>query len=155
MNKFTLKKNKKGQAMVEMALVMPIFLLIIIGIFDFGIALHCWSSLNHQCVQAARLACKRNNQLIARNLYLSTTHTSLADVQKAFWDARSPIMKVSDYDTIDWSSTGIENGQDSVTVSASYNLTLMTPFVAQIINNSNDSANGALKITASATEKKE
>ncbi|MBQ3643206.1 MAG: pilus assembly protein [Candidatus Riflebacteria bacterium] len=149
-----MRKNKKGQAVVELSLVLPIFLLVIIGIFDFGRALHCWSSLNHQCVQAARAASKRNNQLIARNLFLSTTHTSLTDVKKVFWDSRSPIMSESDYDSINWESTGIGSNNDTVTVSASFNLTLMTPFLASLVGN-NSSNSGAIKISASATEKKE
>ena len=147
-------RNRKGQAVVELSLVLPIFLLVIIGIFDFGRALHCWSSLNHQCVQAARVASKRTNQLIARNLFLSTTHTSLANVKKAFWDARSPIMSENDYDNISWENTGIGTNTDTVTVSASFNLTLMTPFIASMIGN-NEAKNGAIKLHASATEKKE
>ncbi len=149
-----MRKNRKGQAVVELSLVLPIFLLVIIGIFDFGRALHCWSSLNHQCVQAARAASKRNNQLVARNLFLSTTHTSLADVQKIFWDSKSPIMSKDDYDTIDWSSTGIGVNSQSVTVAASFNLTLMTPLISKMISNGS-TRDGCIKISASATEKKE
>ena len=147
-------KNKKGQALVEMALVLPIFLLVVIGIIDFGMALHCWSSLNHQCVQAARLASKRSNQLLARNVHLPTTHTPLSKVQEVFWESRSPIMKESDYDEINWSATGIGNDQDSVTISASYNMTIMTPFIAQLVSSGNAN-NGTIKLSASATEKKE
>ena len=149
-----MRKNRKGQAVVELSLVLPIFLLVVIGIFDFGRALHCWSSLNHQCVQAARAASKRSNQLIARNLFLSTTHTSLAEVKKVFWNSRSPIMSENDYDTINWENTGIGTNTDTVTVSASFNLTLMTPFIAKMINNGCD-RDGAIKLHASATEKKE
>ncbi len=149
-----MRKNRKGQAVVELSLVLPIFLLVVIGIFDFGRALHCWSSLNHQCVQAARAASKRSNQLIARNLFLSTTHTSLDEVQKIFWKSRSPIMNQNDYDTINWSNTGIGANTDTVTVSASFNLTLMTPFIAKMISKEGDK-DGCIKISASATEKKE
>ena len=154
-----MRKNRKGQAVVELSLVLPIFLLVIIGIFDFGRALHCWSSLNHQCVQAARAASKRSNQLVARNLFLSTTHTSLADVQKIFWSSKSPIMGQDDYDSIDWSATGIGAtgigaNTDTVTVSASFNLTLMTPLISKMISNGS-TKDGCIKISASATEKKE
>lgn len=148
------RSNRKGQAVVELSLVLPIFLLVIIGIFDFGRALHCWSSLNHQCVQAARVASKRSNQLVARNLYLSTTHTSLAEVQNVFWKARSPIMNQSDYDNINWSATGIGANSDTVTVSASFNLSLMTPLISKMISNGS-TRDGCIKISASATEKKE
>ena len=149
-----MRKNRKGQAVVELSLVLPLFLLVVIGIFDFGRALHCWSSLNHQCVQAARVASKRSNQLVARNLFLSTTHTSLAEVQKIFWESRSPIMSQSDYDNIDWTATGIGGNSDTVTVAASFNLTLMTPLISKMISNGS-TRDGCVKISASATEKKE
>ena len=79
---------------------------------------------------------------------------ALADVKKVFWNARSPIMNESDYDSINWATTGIGNNTDTVTVSASFNLTLMTPFIAKMINTGSD-RDGAIKLHASATEKKE
>ena len=63
-------------------------------------------------------------------------------------------MSESDYDSINWESTGIGSNNDTVTVSASFNLTLMTPFLASLVGN-NSSNSGAIKISASATEKKE
>ena len=150
-------KNKKGQAVVEMSLVLPIFLLVVVGIFDFGRALHCWSSLNHQCVQAARAASKRTNQLVARNIFTSTTHTSLKEVKKVFWESRSPIMATTDYTEPDWIASGVASSRDSVTISASFHLTLMTPFLGNLLSSSDDDPDksGALTISASATEKKE
>ena len=148
----SMKKNRKGQAIVELSLVLPIFLLVIMGIFDFGRALHCWSSLNHQCVQAARAAAKRTNQLVARNLYTSTTHTSLDTVKKTFWDSRSPMMAEADYEGVKFDKVG--TFADSVTVSASYNLTLITPFLSSVVNGG-ATKSGAMLLSASATEKKE
>jgi Flp pilus assembly protein TadG len=45
-----------GQAMVEFALVAPIFLLIVIGIIQFGIALNYWLDLQRLANQGARWA---------------------------------------------------------------------------------------------------
>lgn len=148
-----MKRNRKGQAVVELSLVLPIFILVILGIFDFGRALHCWSSLNHQCVQAARAAAKRTNQLVARNLYLSTTHTSLSDVQKIFWDARSPIMDTKEYEGPDWANSGVGGSAKEVTVSAKFKLNLLTPFLSSLAGSHGQ--NGKLILSASATEKKE
>ena len=52
------KKDKKedGQAMVEFALILPIFLLILCGIIDFGWLFYNQLSLNNACREGARYA---------------------------------------------------------------------------------------------------
>ena len=59
-------KNKptRGQALVEFALVLPIFIFVIFGIVDFGRAFHCWTSLNYQCIQAVRAGTKDRIRLL-------------------------------------------------------------------------------------------
>ena len=53
-----LKRSRKedGQAMVEFALVLPIFLLILCGIIDFGWLFYNQLSLNNACREGARYA---------------------------------------------------------------------------------------------------
>lgn len=57
MKKFR-KKNRRedGQAMVEFALILPIFLLILCGILDFGWLFYNQLSLNNACREGARYA---------------------------------------------------------------------------------------------------
>lgn len=52
------KKNKRedGQAMVEFALILPIFLQILCGIIDFGWLFYNQLSLNNACREGARYA---------------------------------------------------------------------------------------------------
>lgn len=52
------KKDKKedGQAMVEFALILPVFLLILCGIIDFGWLFYNQLSLNNACREGARYA---------------------------------------------------------------------------------------------------
>ncbi|MFZ5952011.1 MAG: TadE family protein, partial [Candidatus Rifleibacteriota bacterium] len=122
-----MKKLRKGQAVVEMALVLPIFIFLLIGIFDFGRALHTWSNLNFQCMQAARAATKRINPLIARDVFGVNTHPDLTEVQAAFWKNRSPLMPQDMY--INPTFTGIGTNAREVRVSASFKLSLYTPLV--------------------------
>ena len=52
------KRDRKedGQAMVEFALILPIFLLILCGIIDFGWLFYNQLSLNNACREGARYA---------------------------------------------------------------------------------------------------
>lgn len=53
------KKNKResGQSLVEFALVLPIFLLLIMGIIDFGWLFYNYISVANSARNAARIAC--------------------------------------------------------------------------------------------------
>lgn len=50
------QKREDGQAMVEFALILPIFLLILCGIIDFGWLFYNQLSLNNSCREGARYA---------------------------------------------------------------------------------------------------
>lgn len=51
-----LKRREDGQAMLEFALVLPIFLLILCGIIDFGWLFYNQLALNNICREGARYA---------------------------------------------------------------------------------------------------
>jgi len=143
-------KSKRGQAVVEMALVLPIFLMIILGIFDFGRAMHAWGTLNYQCVRAARAATIRT--IPSLRGYGVNTHTSYEDVDRVFWAFRSPMMAKDDYDnSVVFRGVGV--GTDTVEISASYKLTLVTPVIGTMVGGSESS--GILTINAIARENKE
>lgn len=74
------KKDKRedGQAMVEFALILPIFLLILCGIIDFGWLFYNQLSLNNACREGARYAVVNtaedaNTQAIINHIENSTT----------------------------------------------------------------------------------
>ena len=163
------KVVKRGQAIVEMALVLPVFILVIIGIFDFGRVLHSWASLNYQCVRAARSATRRINPLITGNLMLTTSHPTLAEVATVFNQYRSPMLSGDNYldqsETtyvgtgtpltvkVYFSQTGIGTSATKVEIKASYNLNLITPLLGRLVGSENRP--GALTIHAYASESKE
>jgi Flp pilus assembly protein TadG len=53
-------ERERGQAMVEFALVLPLLLLLIFGIFDFGRAINYWIDSTHMANEAARYAAVGN-----------------------------------------------------------------------------------------------
>lgn len=51
-----MRKDERGQAMVETALLLPIFFLILSGILDFGKVLYSYSQLQTTVQETVRLA---------------------------------------------------------------------------------------------------
>ena len=143
------QKIRRGQAVVEMALVIPLFLLVVMGIIDFGRAMHAWSALNLQCVEAARVGAKRRFLLF--NNFDANSHASLSKVQDAFWRNLSPLTPRADV-------TGpvIEGVGDSskiVKVSCSFNMNLITPVLGSLVGG--ESKGGGLTLSATAEQGKE
>jgi Flp pilus assembly protein TadG len=46
----------RGQALVEFALILPILILLLVGIFDFGRAIYAFNTVNNAAHEAARVA---------------------------------------------------------------------------------------------------
>lgn len=45
---------RRGQSLVEFALILPVFLLILFGLFDMGRAVYAWSTINNASREASR-----------------------------------------------------------------------------------------------------
>src|SRR5438105_15110211 len=54
-------RDERGVALTEMALVLPVLLLLILGMIDFGKAINYWIDDTHLANQGARLAVVNNN----------------------------------------------------------------------------------------------
>lgn len=51
-----MRQDSRGQAMVEFALVVTIFVLVLVGLFDVGRAVFAFNTVNNAAREAARLA---------------------------------------------------------------------------------------------------
>jgi len=49
-------KNSKGASVVEFALILPLLVMMVFGIFQFGIAYNNWIALTHAAREGTRLA---------------------------------------------------------------------------------------------------
>lgn len=49
-------QGARGQAMVEFALILPIFVLLLVGLFDVGRAVYAYHTVNNAAREAGRLA---------------------------------------------------------------------------------------------------
>ena len=55
-------RGERGQGMVEFALVLPIFLLLVFAIMDFGMGFHAWLTVTNSAREGARLGAVRGTQ---------------------------------------------------------------------------------------------
>jgi len=129
---------RTGQATVELALVLPLFLLLVFAIVDFGRTFHVWLCINLQCVEAAFEGSKRINQLVARNAYNGKTHVSLAQVDAAFNAHRSPMIVPTNYrnpsspEVFAPKYSGIGDSSREVKVEVGYRMEMITPCIGEI-----------------------
>ena len=49
-------RNQKGASAVEFAIILPVLVMILFGMFQFGIAYNNWIALTHAAREGARLA---------------------------------------------------------------------------------------------------
>ena len=54
--KFNKTRNQKGASAVEFAIILPVLVMILFGMFQFGIAYNNWIALTHAAREGARLA---------------------------------------------------------------------------------------------------
>ena len=51
-----MRRPESGQSMVEFALILPLFVLLLVGLFDIGRAVYAYNTVNNAAREAGRLA---------------------------------------------------------------------------------------------------
>lgn len=151
--------RRKGQSLVELAVVLPLFLLLTSAIIDFGRMFHIWSCLNLQCIEAAREGARRKNQLLGRNVFTEDTHADPASVISIFFLHQSPAIASERFRTADGTPAsapeliGVGTSDREITVRIHYSIPLLTPFIEHVFKGI--SGKPEVFVTAEATERKE
>ncbi len=113
-------KKKKGQALVEIALALPILLLFFCGIVDFGRILHAGATLNMVSQESVRLA----------GLGKSDSEVTEFAKDKAYFKDKTEIdVSITPGDTL-------RKSGDYVTVDITYNVKYITPLANLFLNSS-------------------
>lgn len=112
-------RREDGQAMVEFALILPLLILLLCGIIDFGWIFGNQITMNNASREAARF--------MAINYDTTKTLTQNQTVATGIMQAR-----LSTMDDGSLVVTLTTNG-DTVTVSASYPLPILTPLLSTIL----------------------
>ncbi|UTR11518.1 pilus assembly protein [Evansella sp. LMS18] len=68
-------KKQKGQSLVEFALVLPVLILLLCGIADFGRGFHIYLTLDHAGREAARAASVQKENTDIRHAAISNAGT--------------------------------------------------------------------------------
>ena len=110
------RRPDSGEALVEMALVLPILLVLSLGMLDFGRAFHAKSILDQAAREGARVA------VVTVPLNAGPAQTTVANVLTAAGMTGGPAATVSAVD-----------GNHMVTVTVTYNFQFVTPGVFSLI----------------------
>jgi len=106
------RKAEDGQSLVEFALVLPIFLLVLFAIVDFGMAFHAWITVTNSAREGGRLG---------------SVHASAAAIQQRVRDTADTLNQ--DDLSVTVTNADDQGGQpgESVVVDVSYSYSLITP----------------------------
>ena len=112
-------KNQKGQALVEFAIILPILMLLVMGIFQFGMMLNSYLTIENASREGARAGIIGSSDAEIQNLIIST----------------SPSLEPENLTvTITPSETNRKSG-DTLTVKVTYNYKLTVPIISSLFNN--------------------
>lgn len=109
------QKNCKGQAIVEFAMILPILLLILLGIIEFGRFYNAWLMVTHASREGSRMA-------------------SLGGTTLQIEERVDTVMEVLDTSRISVVITpsGVKSRGDMVTVKVTYDIDPLTPMIGAI-----------------------
>lgn len=112
-------KSSRGQAVVEFALVFPVFLLLILGIIEFSRIGYSYVTINNAVRSGARVASLGSPD----NEIINTVSES------------APLFNRDNLTVTITPNQAARTSGSKVTVSASYPLPLLTPVIGQLLPN--------------------
>lgn len=110
-------KNNRGQAIVELAILLPVLLLILMSIFEFGRVFNAYMIISHASREGARAGSVGNTD--------TQIEAVISDVTPTLNSGNMTITIVD--------SGGSRNRGDSITVTINYSIDLITPLVGTVI----------------------
>jgi Flp pilus assembly protein TadG len=102
--------RRSGQSIVELAIVVPVLILMAVGVFEFGRALHAYVTVTHAARDGARIA--------------MTASASDAKIKKHVQDGAQPL-------TIPDGNITINRGGGQATVKVKYGFTTPVPLISE------------------------
>ena len=139
------EEKSRGQALVEFALVMPFFVLVLFGIIDLGRYVYSTNSFNEVVRESARfgsvsLRPSECAALTRDDCVKALARNRLVGVQLATGDVTVVCQRISGSgalpaDPMTYNCTNGWRSNDLMRVRAERNFTLVTPVIGQLIGN--------------------
>ncbi|MCX7884744.1 MAG: pilus assembly protein [Caloramator sp.] len=112
--------KKKGQALVEFAIMLPVFIFILAGIIEFGIMLNSYLTIQNASREGARYGIMGSNDTdIIQVVYATSPNL----------DENKMSIEITPQDSI-------RKSGDRVTVKVTYNYQLVVPIISNLLGNS-------------------
>ncbi len=111
-------KSEKGQSLLEFALIVPLLLLLVSGIFDFGRFLYSYAHLHMGAQEAVRLAGLGKTDAEVTAFANDYIHIGDNSNLKVFISPKPPYRKSGDY----------------VTVRLEYSFSMITPIISKLFS---------------------
>ncbi|ERI91501.1 TadE-like protein [Clostridiales bacterium oral taxon 876 str. F0540] len=113
-------RNNKGQALVEFAIILPILLLLIMGIVQFGMMINSYLSIQYASREGARAGIVGSTDAEIKNLIIANSQSLDAS-------------KITVTITPDFAN---RKSGDALTVKLSYSYNLTVPIISSMFKNS-------------------
>jgi Flp pilus assembly protein TadG len=117
-----LLKNQKGQALVEFAVILPLLLLLIMGIIEFGMMLNSYLTVRNVSREGARAGIVGSTNAEIENTIIST----------------SPNLEESKLTINITPAEGSRKSGDTLTVQLTYKYELIVPIISSLLGNEID-----------------
>ena len=129
--------EERGQSLVEFALIVPIFVLLLVGIFDMGRAVYAFNTINQAAREAARLAIVDQTISHVQDEAISSAVSlglDASDVTVDFRDRTTPDVA----DSCTGAIPGDDNNHASIVlclavVTVSYDFDAATPMISALV----------------------
>jgi len=112
-------KNEKGQSLVEFAILLPVLLLLLMGILEFGLMLNSYMTINNSAREGARLGIVSGSNLEISNLITNISPNL---------DSKNLIVNITPLD-------GSRTSGGTISVEVIYNYHLTIPIISNILGN--------------------
>lgn len=111
-------RNDRGQALVEFALILPILLILIMGIVQFGLVLNAYITIENASREGARRGIVGSSDTEIKNLIIAT----------------SPNLEERNITVNITPNVGSRKSGDTLKVEIVYNYNLSVPIISNIFN---------------------
>ena len=141
------KKGEKGQALAEFALLVPIFLVLLFSIVDFGMGFYSWITVTNSAREGARLGAVHPPLDVAGSPCFGK-----ASLDDCIEDRVRETAGLADQDTKMTVTVDGEQGDpgESVVVKVDYGYDLITPLAGLVQFMSGDTIGPTLNLSSTA-----